>query len=487
MKTNNALRTMDDVNRISDEELVRRILSGETILFETVIRRSNQLLYRIAYNVLRNPGEAEEVVQDSFYRAYTHLSQFAGKSKFSTWLAKITLYAAQAHARRRSRFIDLDSISEFGLPFQIEEITNNNPEKKLLASEIRMATSKAIEKLPKIYRSVFVLREIEGFDTAKTASALGVAERVVKTRLHRARTLLRKDLYDFMQKFGTEPVIAIDLGTANIRLYVHGRGVILDEPSLVRIDRETGLVQGVGSRAIQKFNSANDRLVSPLHEGVIVDVDQTVSLLQPFVERAVKKIGRKKPKALVCIPSDATQQERTALVDATLRAGISSVVIIQEPLAAAIGAGIDGGSDYSHMLVDIGDGVTDMAILKSGALLKTRAIRIACSNVYESLQSTIKENYGVQLEHADAQLLTQQLGQQAFSGLENILINGIDFRSKKEKEIQVGTEELLQAITPVADTIVKTIQDFLRDLSDPVGCEIIESGIHLTGGGGYLP
>lgn len=487
MKTKSAFRTIDDLNRISDEELVRRILSGETVLFETIVRRYNQLLYRIAYNVLRNSSEAEEVVQDSYYRAYTHLSQFAGRSKFSTWLAKITLYTAQAHARGRSRFTDLDSIPEYDLPFQIEGSTKNNPENKILASETQVAINNAMGMLPAIYRSVFVSREIEGFDTAETASALGVTERVVKTRLHRARTLLREHLYDFMQRFGSEPIIAIDLGTANIRLYVHGRGVIFDEPSLVKIDRKTGLIRNLSSRAMQNFNSADGSIVSPLHGGVIVDVDQTVSLLKPLVERAVRKLGRKKPKALVCIPSDATQQERMALVDATLRAGISSVAVVPEPLAAAIGAGIDGGSGHSDMLVDVGEGVTDIAVLKSGALVKTGAIRTACSNFYESLQSTIKEGYGVQLQQLDVRLLTQQLGLQASSGIETVLINGIDFRSKKEKEIQIRTEELLQAITPVADTILNTIQDFLRDLPDSIACEVIESGIHLTGGGACLP
>lgn len=487
INTNNALQITEDPNWTSDEELVRKILSGETVLFETIIKRHNQLLYRIAYNVLRNPAEAEEVVQDSYYRAYTHLRQFAGRSKFSTWLAKITLYTAQAHAKGQSRFIDLDSIPEYGLPFQIQENTNNNPQNKLLASETQNAINKAMGMLPKIYRSVFVSREIEGLDTAETAFALGVTERVVKTRLHRARTLLREYLYDFMQKFGSEPVIAIDLGTANIRLYVHGRGLILEEPSLVKIDLKTGLIQSVGSRVLQKFNSADGSVVSPLHGGVIVDVDQTVSLLRPLVERAVRKLGRKKPKALVCIPSDATQEERMALVDATLRAGISSVAVVPEPLAAAIGAGIGGGSGYSHMLVDVGEGVTDIAILKSGALLKSGAIRTACSDFYQSLQLTVKEGYGIQLQKLDVRLLTQQLGLQASGDTETIFMNGIDLRSKKEKEIQVRTEELLQAITPVADTILNTIQDFLRDLPDPIACEVIESGIHLTGGGACLP
>ncbi len=314
--------------------------------------------------------------------------------------------------------------------------------------------------------------------------------RPVQTELvdldHRARKMRWKDLYNFARKFGTEPVIAIDLGTANIRLYVHGLGVIVDEPSIVKIDSKTGLIQSVGLGALNNSSSSDGHLVSPLHEGVIVDVDQAISLLKPLVELSVKKLGRKKPKALVSTPSDATQQELMNLVDATLRAGISSVAVVPEPLAAAVGTGIDTSSGYSQMLIDVGDGMTDIVIIKSGMLLKSGAIRIACSNIHRSIQNAILENYGVRLQYVDVRLLTEQLGLNAANS-ETIVINGIDSRSKEDREIEVHADEILQAISPIANIILKNIKDFLKNLSDSIACEVIESGIHLTGGGACLP
>jgi rod shape-determining protein MreB and related proteins len=304
---------------------------------------------------------------------------------------------------------------------------------------------------------------------------------------YRTRKMHWKDFYKFARKFATEPVIAIDLGTANIRLYVHGRGLVLSEPSLVKIDFKTGLIKSVGIRALENSSFKDSDLFSPLHEGVIVNVDHAISLLKPLVERSVKKLGHyKKPKALVCTPSDVTQQELMNLVDATILAGISSVAVVPEPLAAAIGAGIDTSSGYSQMLIDIGDGITDIVLIKSGALVKSGAIRVACSNIHRSIETAILENYGIELQYVDVRLLTEQLGLNVTDS-EIIVINGRDCRSKEDKEIEVQADEILQAINPVTNIILKNIKEFLRNLPDSIACEVIESGIHLTGGGACLP
>jgi rod shape-determining protein MreB and related proteins len=303
---------------------------------------------------------------------------------------------------------------------------------------------------------------------------------------YRTRKMHWNDLYNFARGFATEPVIAIDLGTANIRLYVHGRGLVLSEPSLLKIDLNTGLIKSVGIRALENLSFKDCDLVSPLHEGVIVNVDHAISLLKPLVERSVKKLGHKKPKALVCTPSDVTQQELMNLVDATLLAGISSVAVVPEPLAAAIGAGIDISSGYSQMLIDVGDGITDIVLIKSGTILKSGAIRVACSNIHRSIQTAILEKYCVGLPYVDARLLTEQLGLNVTDN-ETIVINGIDCCSKEDKEIEVQADEILQAINPVVNIILKNIKEFLGNIPDSIACEVIESGIHLTGGGACLP
>jgi RNA polymerase sigma-70 factor (ECF subfamily) len=178
---------------LSDEEIVERVRSGEVELFELLMRRYNQRLYRVARAVLRDDGEAEDVTQEAWVRAFTHLGQFAGRAKFATWLTRIALYEAWNRARRRRRFQSIDAVP--GEPEEMRKSSNGrDPERDTFDHEIGKVLETAIDGLPRAYRAVFVLREIEALSTAETAASLGVTEEAVKTRLHRARALLRGDL-----------------------------------------------------------------------------------------------------------------------------------------------------------------------------------------------------------------------------------------------------------------------------------------------------
>lgn len=182
---------------LSDEEVVARVLAGETSMFEIVMRRYNQRLYRVARAILRNDGEAEDVMQDTYVRAYEHLDQFAGRAKFSTWLTRIAVHEALARQRRGNRYQELEPRSESeGDPMDGFASMAVTPEEQVSNSEIRSLLEKAVEKLPDAYRTVFVLRDIEDMSTTDTANALEISEENVKVRLHRARALLRKTLYD---------------------------------------------------------------------------------------------------------------------------------------------------------------------------------------------------------------------------------------------------------------------------------------------------
>ena len=181
---------------LSDEEVIARVLAGETSMFEIVMRRYNQRLYRVARAILRNDGEAEDVMQDAYVRAYEHLDQFAGRAKFSTWLTRIAVHEALARQRRVNRYQELKPMSEGdGDPMDGLASMNLNPEEQVSNSEIRSLLEKAVEKLPDAYRTVFMLRDIEEMSTTDTANALDISEENVKVRLHRARALLRKSLY----------------------------------------------------------------------------------------------------------------------------------------------------------------------------------------------------------------------------------------------------------------------------------------------------
>ena len=180
-----------------DGEVVERVLAGEVGLYEILMRRYNQRLYRVARAILGSDAEAEDVMQDAYVRAYAHLDQFAGRAKFATWLTKIAVHEALARARRARRFEVVDSSMEpesdgmnsFASPAR-------DPERQLFDQEMKALLEAAIDALPEEYRSVFVLREAEGMSTAETAEALGISEEAVKTRLHRARAMLQGELFE---------------------------------------------------------------------------------------------------------------------------------------------------------------------------------------------------------------------------------------------------------------------------------------------------
>jgi len=188
--------TITSQDPLSDEEVVARVLAGETSLFEIVMRRYNQRLYRVARSILRNDSEAEDVMQDAYVRAYEHLDQFAGKARFSTWLTRIAVNEALARQRRGNRYQELEPMSQSdGDPMDGFRSMALNPEQEASNSQIRRLLEEAVEKLPDVYRTVFMLRDIEEMSTTDTANALQISEENVKVRLHRARALLRKSLY----------------------------------------------------------------------------------------------------------------------------------------------------------------------------------------------------------------------------------------------------------------------------------------------------
>ncbi len=181
---------------LPDEEVVRRVRAGEQALFEVLMRRYNQRLYRVARSILKDDAEAEDVMQQAYVNAYTHLGQFADRARFSTWLTRIAVYEALARLRRRRKVREVDVKDEAdgtGVTLLSEQ---PSPEQQALTGELRNLLEAAVEALPRPSRSAFVLREVEGLSTAETAECLGVSEDVVKTRLHRARAMLRRELFE---------------------------------------------------------------------------------------------------------------------------------------------------------------------------------------------------------------------------------------------------------------------------------------------------
>ena len=196
--TNRALLGQDARDLpISDDEVVRRVRAGETGLFEVVMRRYNQRLYRVARAILRDDAEAEDVTQQAYVNAYRHLDQFAGRAMFSTWLTRIAVHEASARARRRGRFNQREAADDWDVDTRgALKSPGPDPERQAFAGELRALIESAVEALPEHYRSVFVMRDVEGMSTAESAECLDITEETAKTRLHRARMLLRDTLYE---------------------------------------------------------------------------------------------------------------------------------------------------------------------------------------------------------------------------------------------------------------------------------------------------
>jgi RNA polymerase sigma-70 factor (ECF subfamily) len=182
-------RALQESNHLSDEDVVARVCAGERGLFEVVMRRYNQRIYRAVRAITGNDGEAEDVMQDAYTRAYAHLDQFAGRASFATWLTRIAVHEALARRRRSARFVNLDEVMP-ALAFP-----GHGPEQRAIDRELGAGLQTAVDELPPIFRVVFVLREVEGLSTAETAECLGIPSETVKTRLHRARSLLRHRLW----------------------------------------------------------------------------------------------------------------------------------------------------------------------------------------------------------------------------------------------------------------------------------------------------
>ena len=191
---------------MTDEEVVSRVLAGDTALYEVLMRRHNQTVYRAARAILRDDGEAEDVMQEAYVKAYAHLAQFDGRAKFSTWLIRIAIYEALLRAKRLARYEPLDDRAEDTL---MPTAPLPDPEHQAFGGELRALIESAIETLGDGYREVFMLRQVEGLSTAETADVLGVSEDVVKTRLTRARHSMQQDL---LERAGAATVEAFTFG-----------------------------------------------------------------------------------------------------------------------------------------------------------------------------------------------------------------------------------------------------------------------------------
>jgi rod shape-determining protein MreB len=231
-----------------------------------------------------------------------------------------------------------------------------------------------------------------------------------------------------------------------------------------------------------KFNGNESMLLYPLQNGVIRNLPAAVSLLRPMLHKS-RRFGIK-PIAVACVPTSASLWDRQRLHEVLLQAGCSSVEIIQEPIAAAIGAELDVSSEYAQMLIDIGEGITDLVIIRNGELIRTLGLQIACAATHSSIQRNIYERHGVWLSVSEARRIAP-LHSSPDSG-QTIVAIGTN-RSGEQIEIEIQMEDVVAAMQAPIVRLTEAAGQFVRELSNEIACQVIETGITLTGGGALLP
>src|SRR5947207_7925980 len=295
---------------------------------------------------------------------------------------------------------------------------------------------------------------------------------------------------------GTEGVLgflgrdmAVDLGTANTLVYVRGRGVVLNEPSVVAINTLTGAILAVGAEAKRMIGRTPSHIqaVRPLKDGVIADFDVTEKMLRYFIQRVHKRRLLAKPRVVVCVPSGITGVEQRAVEEATIAAGSRRAYIIEEPMAAAIGAGLPIHEPTGNMVVDIGGGTTEVAVISLGGIVTSTSIRIGGDELDESIIAYIKKEYSLALGERTAEEIKMAIGS-AFPLPDepNAEIRGRDLVTGLPKTIIVSSEEIRRAVEEPVNAIVDAVKSTLDRTPPELAADIMDKGIVLTGGGALL-
>ena len=284
--------------------------------------------------------------------------------------------------------------------------------------------------------------------------------------------------------------LAIDLGTANTLVYLKGKGIIVQEPSIVVINKQTGKVEAVGTRAKEMLGKtpASVITIKPMRDGVIADFEIAEKMLDFFIKKSMNNRGfLLRPRIVIGIPTGVTQVERRAVKDVAMRAKASEVYLIEQPMSAAIGAGLPISDPTGNMVVDIGGGTTDIAVISLNGIVFNHSIRIAGNEMDESIIQYLKKKYNLLIGERTAELVKIQLGS-AYPLDEPLTmeIKGRDLREGIPKTIVVDDQEIREPLEDVVSSIVNAIRIALEKTPPELSADIIDRGIILTGGGALL-
>ena len=283
--------------------------------------------------------------------------------------------------------------------------------------------------------------------------------------------------------------IGVDLGTANVLVYIKGKGIVLREPSVVAIDRDRNKVLEIGeaARCMLGRTPGNIVAIRPLREGVIADYDMTESMLRHFIERVIGHSFMFKPRIMICIPSGCTTVERRAVLEAAQQAGARKTCLIEEPLAAALGAGLDIAEPYGSMVVDIGGGTTDIAVISLGGIVVSESLRIGGDKFDEAIIRYVKKEYNVMIGERTSEEIKINIGSALRDVKEGSLeVRGRDLLTGLPKTIKLAVNEICGALEEPVLCIVQCVKKVLEDTPPELASDIMDRGIVMTGGGSML-
>jgi rod shape-determining protein MreB len=283
--------------------------------------------------------------------------------------------------------------------------------------------------------------------------------------------------------------LAIDLGTANTLVYIRGRGIVLREPSIVVVDDRNGRIQAVGMEAKDMLGKtpANIRAIRPMKDGVIADFETTEKMLQYFIKKTRTGNQLLKPRIVIGIPSEITQVERRAVRDAALRARANEVFLIEQAMAAAIGADLPITEPGGNMIVDIGGGTTDVAVISLSGIVISKSIRIASNEMDEAIIQYIKKKYNLLVGERTAEQIKIKIGS-AFPLDEplEMEIKGRDLTYGIPKTLNVNDSEIREALEGVVQTLIEVVKNTLEKTPPELAADIVDRGIIICGGGALL-
>ncbi|OJI06471.1 rod shape-determining protein [bacterium CG10_46_32] len=283
--------------------------------------------------------------------------------------------------------------------------------------------------------------------------------------------------------------IGIDLGTANTLVYVPGKGIVLNEPSVVAVSLHDKSVLAVGDEAKEMLGRTPDTIVAsrPLREGVIADYKTTEAMLKYFINKAVGGFRLFRPEVMVAVPAGITSTERRAVIDATIAGGAKAAYIIKEPIAAAIGANIPIGSASGHMIIDMGGGTSEMAVISLGGIVANNSVRIGGNKFDAAIMEHIRRKYGLAIGERSAEEIKIGIGSALYLQKKmSAEVRGRDMVSGLPRTVTVSSDDITEAIQAELEGIISSVKLVLQSTPPELSADVIDKGIVLSGGGALL-